>query len=56
LEGKRILEIGVKPGKLLLKLAKRGYVVAGIELSEGMACEARKRVKKYGYDIDILHL
>ncbi len=55
LEGKRILEIGVGPGKLLLKIAKRGYIVTGIELNKGMAYEARKKVKKYGYDIDILH-
>lgn len=55
LTGKRILEIGVGPGKLLLRIAKKGYIVTGIELRKGMAYEARKRIKKYGYDIDILH-
>jgi len=52
--GKKVLEIGVGPGKLLLKLAKKGYTVTGIELREGMAYEARRRVKKAGLDIDII--
>ncbi len=52
--GKRILEIGVGPGKLLLKMARRGYTVTGIEIREGMAYEARRRVKKAGLDIDII--
>lgn len=57
LSGKKILEIGVGPGKLLLRIAKRGYTVIGIELRRGMAYEARRRVKKAGFDfdIDILH-
>lgn len=55
LTGKRILEIGVGPGKLLLRLAKKGYIVTGIELRRGMAYEARKRIKQAGFDIDILH-
>lgn len=54
LSGKRILEIGVGPGKLLLRMAKKGYVVTGIELRPGMAYEARRRTKKAGFDIDIL--
>lgn len=55
LSGKKILEIGVGPGKLLLRIAKKGYVVIGIELRRGMADEARRKVKKAGFDIDILH-
>lgn len=53
--GKRILEIGVGPGKLLLRMAKKNYTVTGIELRAGMAYEARRKVKKAGLDIDILH-
>lgn len=53
--GKKILEIGVGPGKLLLRIAKKGYRVTGIELRQDMAYEARKRVKEAGFDIDILH-
>jgi len=54
LVGKKILEIGVGPGKLLIRLAKKGYQVTGIELRSGMAYEARRRTKKAGFDIDIL--
>lgn len=55
LTGKKILEIGVGPGKLLLRIAKKGYTVIGIELRRGMADEARKRVRQAGFDVDILH-
>jgi ubiquinone/menaquinone biosynthesis C-methylase UbiE len=54
LVGKKILEIGVGPGSLMLRMAKKGYVVTGLELRKGMAYEARKRVKTAGYEIDIL--
>lgn len=53
--GNSILEIGVGPGKLLLRLAKKGYSVTGIELRKGMAYEARRRAQQAGYDVDILH-
>lgn len=52
--GKKILEVGVGPGKLLLRLAKKGFSVTGLELHGGMAYEARKKVKQAGFDIDIL--
>lgn len=55
LRGKKILEIGVGPGKLLIRMAKKGYEVTGVELRRGMAHEARKRTKQAGFDIDILH-
>lgn len=55
LSGKRILEVGVGPGRLLLRMVKKGYIVTGIELRAGMAYEARRKVKKAGFDVDILH-
>lgn len=54
LTGKKILEIGVGPGKLLLRMAKKGYTVTGIELRPGMADGARRRIRKAGFDVDIL--
>lgn len=54
LTGKKVLEIGVGPGKLLIRMAKKGFTVTGIELRPGMADEARRRTKKAGFDIDIL--
>jgi ubiquinone/menaquinone biosynthesis C-methylase UbiE len=54
LTGKRILEIGCSAGGLLLRMAKKGYKVTGIEMKSGMAYEARRRIKKSGFEIDIL--
>lgn len=54
LSGKKVLEIGVGPGKLLTRMAMKGYSVTGIELRPGMADEARKRTRRAGLDIDIL--
>ncbi len=54
LVGRKILEIGVGPGHLLLKMVQKGYRVTGLELRKGMAYEARRKVKKAGLDIDIL--
>jgi ubiquinone/menaquinone biosynthesis C-methylase UbiE len=55
LSGKKILEIGVGPGRLLIRMAKKGFRVTGLELRKGMEYEARKRVKQAGFDVDILH-
>lgn len=55
LTGNKILEIGVGPGKLLLKMVKKGYRVTGVELRGGMADEARRRLKDAGHDVDILN-
>lgn len=54
LSGHKILEIGVGPGKLLLKLVQKGYDITGIELRRGMAYEARRRLKRAGYPSQIL--
>lgn len=48
------MEIGVGPGSLLLRMAKKGYAVTGVEIRKDMAYEARKRVKEAGYDVDII--
>lgn len=54
LSGHKILEIGVGPGKLLLKLVQKGYDITGIELRRDMAYEARRRLKRAGYPSQIL--
>jgi len=54
ISGHKILEIGVGPGKLLLKLVQKGYDITGIELRRGMAFEARRRLKRAGYLSQIL--
>lgn len=55
ISGKKILEIGVGPGQLLIRMVKKGYKPTGIEISPHMAHEARTTVKKAGLDIDIIH-
>jgi ubiquinone/menaquinone biosynthesis C-methylase UbiE len=52
--GTKILEIGVGPGRLLIRMSKKGYKVTGIEIQKGMAFEARKNIKQAGLDVDIL--
>lgn len=54
LTGKKILEIGVGPGRLLIKLLNKGYTLSGIELRQGMAYEARRRVRERGFEVEIL--
>jgi len=53
LSGKRVLEVGVGPGRLLLRMAKKGYDVSGIEILPNMATEARRLMKYSGYPFDI---
>jgi len=53
LNGKRVLEVGVGPGKLLLRMAKRGYDVSGVEIRQNMALEARRLMKRSNYPNDV---
>ncbi len=55
LSGKKILEIGPGPGKLLLRMAKKGYDVYAVELHHGMALEAEQRLARAGYQVEIHH-
>ncbi|MBI4066979.1 class I SAM-dependent methyltransferase [Candidatus Gottesmanbacteria bacterium] len=50
INGKKILEIGVGPGRLYLKLLKKGFDVTGTEIRRGMADSARKRIKNAGFE------
>lgn len=53
LTGKKILEIGVGPGRLHLNMLKRGFEVSGVEIRKGMADRARARITKAGYKPNI---
>jgi len=47
-----ILDIGCGTGRHAIELAKRGYNVTGIDLSESMIKKARENAKKYNLDVD----
>jgi SAM-dependent methyltransferase len=50
---KRILELGVGTGNIMIKLAKAGLMVDGIEPSGTMIKFAREKIKKLGLDIGL---
>lgn len=48
----KILDIGCGTGNFSIKLAKRGCKVVGIDISQAMLEEARKKTKKNNLDIN----
>lgn len=54
-EGSRILDIGCGTGRHSIELAKRGYKVTGVDLSEGMLAEARKTAAEANVEVEWIH-
>ncbi len=50
--GARILDVACGTGRHAIELARRGYEVIGIDLSEGMLAEARRRAEAAGVEIE----
>ena len=50
----RILDIGCGTGRHSIELARRGYHVVGIDLSESMLSKARAKAKSAGVDVEYL--
>jgi SAM-dependent methyltransferase len=48
----KILDIGCGTGRHSIELAKRGYAVTGIDLSESLLCRAKDTASKEGLKID----
>lgn len=48
---KKILDVGCGTGNFSIKLAKMGYEVVGIDISEEMLKEARMKAENEGFDI-----
>jgi len=46
LRGNRILELGHGPGHLLLALSDKGFAPVGVDLSQAMVQQARRRVRR----------
>ena len=51
---KRILDVGCGSGRHTLELARRGYAVVGIDLSESMLAQGRKIAKLEKLNVDLI--
>jgi len=52
--GARILDIGCGTGRHAIELARRGYLVTGIDISEGMLREAARSAKEAGVTVELI--
>ncbi len=50
----KILDIGCGTGRHAIELAKRGYTVVGLDLSENMLAKARVNAQKNGVDVEFI--
>jgi SAM-dependent methyltransferase len=50
-----LLDIGCGTGRHAVELAKRGYQVTGVDISEGMLAEARQAAQAAGVALDLIH-
>ena len=53
--GAAILDVGCGTGRHSVELARRGFAVTGVDLSEGMLAEARKHAAAAGVDVTLIH-
>jgi cyclopropane fatty-acyl-phospholipid synthase-like methyltransferase len=53
--GSRILDVGCGTGRHSVELARRGYLMTGVDISSGMLAEARKAAKKAGVQVEWIH-
>jgi SAM-dependent methyltransferase len=53
--GASILDVGCGTGRHAVELAKRGYVVTGVDLSTEMLAQAAKAAKAAGVNVNLVH-
>lgn len=53
--GSALLDVGCGVGRHTVELAKRGYWMTGVDLSESMLAEARKAARAAGVVVELLH-
>jgi len=54
LAGSSILDMGCGTGRHAIELAKRGFSVTGVDISEGMLTEARRKAEETGVSVRFL--
>jgi len=54
LKGKKVLEVGIGPGKLLVRMAKDGYEVTGVDTSGHMLKNAQRRADRKGAKVELV--
>ncbi len=50
--GQAVLDVGCGTGRHAVELARRGYAVTGVDLSEGMLAEAARAAESAGVDVE----
>jgi cyclopropane fatty-acyl-phospholipid synthase-like methyltransferase len=50
--GSRILDMGCGTGRHSVELAKRGYLMTGVDISSGMLAQAKKAARKAGVEVE----
>ncbi len=53
-EGNSILDVGCGTGRHSIELAKRGYIMTGVDISGGMLEEARKAAENAGVRLNLV--
>ena len=53
--GCRILDVGCGTGRHSVELARRGYLMTGVDISAGMLAEAEKAAEESGVKIELIH-
>jgi ubiquinone/menaquinone biosynthesis C-methylase UbiE len=51
--GERVLDIAFGDGRNTVFLCEQGYAVSGIEITEGIVRQTKKRLEKLGYEADL---
>lgn len=51
----KILDVGCGTGRHSIEMAKRGYTMTGIDLSESLLEKAREKAEKNGVNVDFQH-
>jgi cyclopropane fatty-acyl-phospholipid synthase-like methyltransferase len=55
-KGSRILDIGCGTGRHSIELAKRGYIMTGVDISSGMLAEAETAARDEGVEIELVNV